>query len=962
MTEFYENELIRYESIPYELKELKTMKDIVQYVFQKFKLARENLPGPSTVPTVSRKRPNTTIISNSSDSDSTDRSSSHITNEHDSSNNVRPPRKRRRLAQYIPDVMMTEKYKMTNENSKIETSIKLSDSTQHQDPTSSKYFQVSPSKYYHLDESLQDAELGQLIAQGINETMNKSNIQMEGASEKVGNMIQQPTMQDLLHTLVTTCGVVCEDGVDLQSSHSSLRSENDNEPAHIEENRELNTPIPNESTSNGGRYNLRSNRKSSSKFNKKERPQILSNERVNILPKGALECRSETIELSDSDCEAVTTTSQRQQIQYHQLQQQQSVFYDVSSGMWYILRSEDGQSQPQLQVATSSVDHSLDTIANPATSNVIDQSQVTVIDGSNLLSIMASNQSCSTISDDERKRLIVVNSTEVNKEGTETVQTIEIDQQPSIVDTIEIVTEQSHVQADKDKMDAVVQLKQISNQKVVTPKQLIKSNIPSSSRSLSTPRNKNPHVRVLDFNCTPNRFRLSGISENKNESISNISRFFAETPHNRSIASSMPSSAPPKVDSTVQSHRISIEKAIESSSTDVFIPSDENTVISVDGETPKVRKTNRKSCVRSISTEKETYSDMNKKRLKRVAATKKKICPDDDDDSKESEASNKKADPKISNDDAMAEWQKARNASKNPELFEQQLREQNSKKQEGEFSIGRKKKPTRSKKKKMERKKQMDKTLTNDSTKAQDISLNSSIDTDVLNSTQTNLEARLLEENLKSAKIVTPVKPLAHKTARKKTPAGKLQIKLMPSPKNKALKRLRNSKNLVKKDEVNKSVNLVGIVALDKSSSKEDTAEPEAKAESRGVVNSEMKPELNNLIGVVASDKPFDIRNTEKLVAQNLIEMEKVILQQENERKKSKSNEIQSDSGSMSQPPVNVATTASESISKDKLTTALWKSSNQSNLSMSSLLETPFKDGDPMFPQTPNFLQQLTTP
>lgn len=147
--------------------------------------------------------------------------------------------------------------------------------------------------------------------------------------------------------------------------------------------------------------------------------------------------------------------------------------------------------------------------------------------------------------------------------------------------------ENNQIVEDKSADQAAAQLKQISIQKVVTPKQLIKSNIRSNSRSLSTPRNENPHVRVLDINCSPNRLRLSEINVNKNESISNTSRFFNETPHNRSIASSLPSSAPPKVDSSFQSRRISIEKSIESSTADVFVPIDENTRISGDSETPK---------------------------------------------------------------------------------------------------------------------------------------------------------------------------------------------------------------------------------------------------------------------------------------------------------------------------------------------------------------------------------------
>lgn len=78
-------------------------------------------------------------------------------------------------------------------------------------------------------------------------------------------------------------------------------------------------------------------------------------------------------------------------------------------------------------------------------------------------------------------------------------------------------------------------IKQMGSRNVtpeITPNQLMVSCTSSCSESLLTRLNKNisknAHVRVLDFNCTPNRFRLSEIDENKIDSIDVLSQFFTE--------------------------------------------------------------------------------------------------------------------------------------------------------------------------------------------------------------------------------------------------------------------------------------------------------------------------------------------------------------------------------------------------------------------------------------------------
>lgn len=969
--------------IPYELHAIKDSLTLqVQYFIQKLKSFRENAQAShnhsqsnqSITAAASRKRTNS-ISQYISDSDSMEQ--------------LPPPAKRERLG-YDRNLMYSERCETPQKGDFLSQ-------YQNSNPTSSKYLQMSASKLYSGKDLAEvtmdcDFDMPAFLAKRINESI----ASIDQAHEKAGDIVG--TMPETLDTLVNK--YVDQHNLDFvtysPASGSHANSDEDCEIVSLETNGDLNTPIPIASTSTGtSRYELRSNRKSASAASveskrkpRTEKAQILSDERVSLSLEVNAQTATEPIELLDSDSETVTTTTQQHQPLYIPLQQAGfTQVYDAATGVQYILQF---QSQPQYQSASSTVDITDTTTANSTTSNVIDESQFTINDGSQVLSIMVPNPNATTIENDERNRLIVVNTEEVNSEGSQSVQMVQVDQQPSAKGT---VTEQPKQIGDEvatknlvvnDSTDlAADQLQQISGQKVVTPpKQSIKSHIPGSSRSLSTPRNKNPHVRVLDFNCTPNRFRLTGIEELKNESMSTASRFFTETPHNRSIVSTQPSSAPPKVDSTIQRRRISVEKAFElsASTADAFVPSDENTVntvISGDGETPKVRKSNRRACSRSISTHKEIHADVIEKRSKRVAATKKKICHDDGD-SNSSEENNKKPDTNlmihISSEDAMAEWQRARNASKNPELFEQQLREQNSKKQGNEQSAGRKKRPTRSKKKTAaaaaaaDRKKQTDKISPKDSTKAEDISLNSSLENDTLNSTQLNLEARLLEENLRSAKKITPIKLSLYKPAKKGSPMGKLQIKLMPSPKNKALKRLRSSKNLSPANGKNKCA----TVGASNSDSDKLTA-AKVDVEKNDVANKVVDSGAHNQLSNESTEKTADIQRPEEevQVAENLVNMEELIALKENQMKKDQANEMQSDSNSMLRPPADkqtgcyATTSSTDSMPIDKVNAILMNNANQTNLSMSALLETPFKDCGLMLPQTPNFanlLPQLTTP
>lgn len=562
-------------------------------------------------------------------------------------------------------------------------------------------------------------------------------------------------------------------------------------------------------------------------------------------------------------------------------------------------------------------------LPNSTTIPIVDQQELNLFthqSANQILSIILADPNQQGLVDtmnDQNLRFICVNKSEVNMEGSQPMQILA--SQPDTAKGSEKKQEETALnEKPKENADILTQFEQME-QKPSTPNQMIKSSIPSTSRSLSTPRHGRQHVRVLDFNNTPNRFQLAGILEGKHELSSNTPKFPDGTPHNRSIASSLPSSAPPKINSVLPNEKKAEGKFIEA---EAFI--DENTNISGDGETPKVRKRNRKSVVRTISAHKQTNQVENDKRLKRVAVTKKKISTEDGD-SNGSQSNNQPAEAK-STEDALAEWLKIRSASNNQQLFEQNLREQNSKKQESEIPTGRKRRSRRGAKKPAPKKKQAAKKAANESIKSVDLSMNSTLDLDSQNCTVTNLEAQLLEENLRSAKKVTPVKQIIHKSAKKKTPLGKLQIKLMPSPKNK-LKKLKSAKK---------------------------EASSQASSEAKEQNNATSTSAMNNTVEVTSAEVKScaDVKSTTPVtekskddleVAQNLISMQEVILKQANER---------SNQTAGAAPTLQLSAIKCVVVERNDI--ELLRAQNPA-LSMSALLETPFKGDLNMFPRTPGF-------
>lgn len=947
---------------------MRSLKDMVQYLVSAYRsggsqTTKSQLPRAE----LSKKRPNT-AISNGSDSsfDSTS-VSPQATNVQDLPGWRNPSPKRRKM--YDPRLLLDTKNSFLSldcgqMNKARSTPMKMI--TIAPDPTSSKYLPVSASKRVitgdQLSESFlaHDFHLPEMIAQTINNAFD-SNISVDQLNDKLADIVnvteQYPTFEDIIHEF-------CPQNDEVQSlySSSSASKQASGPEDEVVEYRQLDTPVPNETTtSRTNRYELRSHRKSTPALNtstetkrkKSAKAQIISDERIDPLPESALQALRDEPILVESDSEGTVTTTSQQIIQQ-------------PSGQAFVLALDPNTNQLHLVLRANSTDApfqpAISTTQFVNSANVIDQSQFIIqppgqasteivnldnyalVDSNSLRTnqIMISADS----NQDVRNRLIEINLSDVDKEGNQMVlgttqQTSEMSNETSQKPEEACSNEQT-----KEKPNYFAQFKPTSDQKVVTPKQLIKSNIPSSSRSLSTPRNKNPVVRVLNYN-TPNRFqKLYGIPE---DAAMNTSKYFTTTPQNRSITSSMPSSAPATIGSLIQSEKATTERAAESSSTEVFDPVDENTAISANSDTPRVRKVDRKSCARTLSSHKEINTEENKKRLKRVAQTKKKICPEDGDGNEEDKKADEKKEkaPPTSQEDALAEWQRIRSTRNNPELFEQNLREQNSKKQEGELSTGRNKRSRKAKKKPAAKTKHNTKNQLNESTKVVDMSMNSSVDMDTMNSTQTNLEAQMLEDNLKSAKKITPTKQMIiPKSAKKKTP--KLQIKFMPSPKNKALKRHKSAKK-----------ETTSALITNEADKKEQPVNTENPVEVEFVQQK-----------VVEMDKIILNENTsdDLEVAQNLIKMQEVILQQENERKKAQLTEIQSDSVSMSEEAkdVHVSKGARDPmLMMDRHSSEILKNINQANLSMSALLDTPFKDGMVLIPKTPGLnaiLPSLQTP
>lgn len=940
--ELFDSELEQYDQIPTELLRVRTLKDKLLYLYRMFSTTTDGQQSQcqNVSVTAKRKRPNLCVsIHSDSDSESSIISMPQGTKEQDLPGYnplTRPPlKKRRKLCD--PILIYSDKSDQPNTDGNKSDSSKATPpqaSTSFQNATSSK----SASKKVFTGQELSETLLNHISVNQIAECLNRSSLNQvsEKADELMNN--ERNTFDDMISDLFSEYSSSATSKYD--TGYKTLVEEN---------NRSLDTPLPNDPSKRHS-YDLRSSLKTmsdtqSTESNKSSGVQILSDVIIN-------QPIAQSIEISDE--EPVSTTSQSQvvvqesQIQSVDVQPTYLLIHDSISQSYRLIsmpeKTYTTSEQPQQFIQNSSVF----TVA-------VEQSNNNILSGTINLQNQFTDDRILPTNNDESDCIIIADNDKENEVATLPNPNNFQSTSDATVDVSKEQSQSDNIEQTKEKLNPLAQFKVISGQKPVTPNHTIK---PCTSKSLSTPRDK--IKKVLDFN-TPNRALLAKIDENKNESVSNTSRFFNETPHNQSITSTQPKSAPPKVDSALQKKQAFGEKSIVFSVNNVFVPTEQAKVVSAEGETPKVRKSNRRSCVRTISAHKEINHKENEKRLERVASTKKKICTEDGD-SNDSGTSSKSKDPK-SQDAAMEEWKRMRAISTNPKDFEQNLREQNSKKEEMEMSTGRKR-SRRSKKKPIVKKKQttsakeekMHEEPKNTGNPV-DISLNSSLDVS-MNST-IDQHARMLEENLKSAKKITPIKQAIHKSSKKKTPQIKLPSK---SPKNKSFKKIKSTKNLTTPQ-----------TASTETVSGHEYSEKVAEVNTKNttVVESLKKltePQSNDQAAIAISENTTDDLEG----AQGLIALQDVVLQTENEKKmapKVQTAEIQSDSVSMSQPVVEVTVvkTMNQPLPVEKINQAPLKNIAQPNMSMSTLLETPYKDNAQIFPRTPGItlstiMPELTTP
>lgn len=850
---------------------------------------------------------------------------------------------------------------------------------------SSMCLPTSVTKTPGIDElftnSMLNRDFQDIVAESINNAIN-GNGSLSGQLENVLPAILAETEQNPTYDEIVSEAIQFQNqnyfGFDGLDSNSRISTSTPSKSSGAEDvvddlatDRPLNTPEPmNESIKQRLRprkNNTSAHTNETKRISKAKEIHVLSNETIVGPPEPVVENLNDVIVVNSDSEETVTTTS----MQPLQLAQPT-----------YFLKYNPSEQNFELEIPTQSTGEmqslqnnlNIPIVFDPATY----QMQTFIVDSQTLLNSnefqanqFLINPALGSLQlesvDESRKRVIVIDN-EVDADNNNQ-QIVYTEEQLTITQAIP-PEEEEEEEVTQNVEKNLAQTKQIKAEtKIGTPTEQIKPNrIPSSSRSLSTPRRRNPHVRVLDF-TTPARFPLAEISEAKNESsVFNASKLFTITPQNQTITSSIPSSAPAKMSACVDRTKAKITKKIEpiaeeSSSADSAIPfgqeNDEDTVISVGSDTPKVRKKLRSSCVRTLSSNKVINAMENEKRFKRVAKTKKKICEGSDnsnDGQKAEEPINVKKDDEPK--DPLEEWKRLREISKNPMYFEQNLRENESKKQAiitAEAPNRRKRRPQRkAAAKKQTKKKPVKKSVgkstdkpieqqsteqLNESCKSTDISLNSSLDT-TLNSTQLRLEAKLLEDNLASAKKATPTKPTPPQIKKKKTPA-KVHIKFMPSPKVKL-----NAK--LKKTPLKKQT----IKAETKNEAPKQCADA-VKTEEIEVENMKDQP----AVAVTSTDSALSNKSTQEDLeaATELLNMKTIILQQEKDK-------ILSESVKKQDPSDSVIPSTSKIT--EVLSTDIRSHSKDSDVSS---LETPFKNesGLPLFPRTPgitDILHSMATP
>lgn len=337
VSEFFEKEFDRHEEPPDELLKMQSLKDRVRYACRMFNAEAGDSCTQLGQNKAKRKRSNVSAQQTDTDSEFSVDLSPQATNVQDLPGYMRPPLKRRKI--YDPSLIISGKNETefhclddTETDKPKATPMKL---TAYQDPTCSKYLRSSASKVAipakKLSELILNHNYEDVIAESINNALKNDNVSFEQLHDRLGGIIapmeENPTFDEMLQEL-------CQSTLEDQSRHSSPSSELEYDPANeqaIDNNdRQLDTPVPNNNVNKSNRYELRSRKNSNSMLNtsteskrqkNNSKVHIISDERINVPADAIQAIPNEPILVASDSEEIVTTTSQQQQ------QSQQQIVY-----------------------------------------------------------------------------------------------------------------------------------------------------------------------------------------------------------------------------------------------------------------------------------------------------------------------------------------------------------------------------------------------------------------------------------------------------------------------------------------------------------------------------------------------------------------------------------------------------------------------------------------------------------
>lgn len=996
--DFCEREQKRFDH-PLELHRLK----------QKAEYACRRSPESSTLAssaTIPNSRALKRTCSQYTSSDSSEESSPEATNIQNLPGNRQNPKRRK----FDPNLILSQGNKVVaNEPNadQLKTIIITPDKAQM--PTCSKYLQESASKSKPfngklLADLIEDTDFHVTIAESINNTMtgigNTSLAQQ--IDESLPNLLTEYEQSSAYDEIVRQA-MFSHFGDECYESLSTPSKESSGDNAADDVDCTMNTPVPIESI----RSRLRPRKDDSINVNDAA-AQLQVNANANdieilsdecIRPASMANCQQlpvvdPNVIIVKSDSEETVTTTSTQQMQLQ-------LKYDAASQSFLLV-----QVDPQTLLNNAHLPALIDSqpFTLSASTFCVDENGALV---ANTINTMNTDMSFGAGTYDGN-RIIIVDSNEVANAGIVTTNAVQAEPppaefQPQLQPPSQLQSQSqpsSQLQSQQSQLPDIStpstepiqitdpptisnselflqSLPVVSEPKPSTPTQQIKPNVPLSARSLSTPRHKISHVRVLDF-TTPARARLSQIVENINESFGlNSSRAMIQTPHNQSIVSLLPSSAPPKLafsteDLAANPSMDAIHEESSSSENPFSRDTENDTIVSANSETPKVRKLLRpRTSGRKLAAPKDAdVDDDPTKPPKRTAKTKKdKSITDTNDSAEQIMEEPKPIESMQTIEDAKAEWERQKASRGMGAGFEQLLREENSRKQELVKVGSRSKRVKRTKKTSTKATKRKAKRTVKAEVlnSTADTSLNSTACSDQLNSTLAL--AKMLEDNLRSAKKQTPAKETRLKrSTKKKTPCGK--FKIMPSPKVKSASKSKSAK----KQPPTKQPNATQIGADRGDAIQTVASAPVAQAMTKPT---EAVPSTSTAFTVPAIDVESSNSNVTTKVdlegAQNLLSMRDVWRTVPDQMDTTNAKPAESVSSSSTIPsaskPIELATQPScSAIFTDKSVHTLNPAQRMAamNINTMNMWNTPFKvDMDALMPKTPcinTMMSQLITP